>query len=97
MIEENSEGKMEFLRDMIVEDCFSDVEEPLFGFVTNVTIPEDKLKPCVLNVECFQNGTMMNATENLDKKPDLQFSKDAHYRIPRSVNQQGEYQSQFKS
>ena len=92
MIEENSEGKMEFPRDMIVEDCFSDVEEPLFGFVTNVTIPEDELKPCVLNVECFENGTMINAADNHEEKIDLPLFEGSHNRIPRSVNQHGKNQ-----
>ena len=68
MMEENSEGKMEFPRDMMMEDCFSDVEEPLYGFVTNVTIPEDMLKPCIVDVECTENGTRINATENIEER-----------------------------
>ena len=88
MIEENSEGKMEFPRDMIVEDCFSDVQEPLFGFITNVTIPEDRLRPCVLNAECFENGTMINAIENIEET-DWVYIKTSHDRLPRSINRQG--------
>ena len=88
MIEENSEGKMEFPRDMIVEDCFSDVQEPLFGFVTNVTIPEDRLRSCVLNAECFENGTMINAIENIEET-DWVSVKISHDRLPRSINRQG--------
>ena len=57
---ENDDGKNEFPRDMMLEDCFSPVREQLYGFVTNVTIPEDKLEPCILNVECFENGTRIN-------------------------------------
>ena len=65
----NEDGNMEFPRDMIMEDCFSPAEEPLFGFVTNVTIPEDMLEPCILNVECFENGTRINETRvNDDEK-----------------------------
>ena len=60
MMVENADGNMEFPRDMMLEDCFSPAEEPLFGFVTNVTIPEDILEPCILNVECFENGTRIN-------------------------------------
>ena len=84
---------MEFPRDMIVEDCFSDVEEPLFGFVTNVTIPEDRLKSCVLNVDCYENGTMIDATENLEEENDYPFFKDSYNRIPRSMNRQGAFLS----
>ena len=62
MMVENEDGNMEFPRDMMLEDCFSPAEEPLFGFVTNVTIPEDILEPCILNVECFENGTRINGT-----------------------------------
>ena len=58
----NEDGNMEFPRDMMLEDCFSPAEEPLFGFVTNVTIPENMLEPCILNVECFENGTRINET-----------------------------------
>ena len=69
MMIENEDGNMEFPRDMMLEDCFSPAEEPLFGFVTNVTIPEDILEPCILNVECFENGTRINGTSvNDDEK-----------------------------
>ena len=76
MMEENDEGKMEFPRDLMLEDCFSGSEEPLYGFVTNVTIPEDMLKPCLLDIECFENGTSINTTssaegnfDNIDLEP----------------------------
>ena len=65
---ENEDGNMEFPRDMMLEDCFSPAEEPLFGFVTNVTIPEDMLEPCILNVECFENGTIINGTSVNDNE-----------------------------
>ena len=65
---ENEDGNMEFPRDMMLEDCFSPAEEPLFGFVTNVTIPEDMLEPCILNVECFENGTIINNTSVNDNE-----------------------------
>ena len=71
MMEENAEGKMEFPRDLMVEDCFSSGEEPLFGFVTNVTIPEKRLEPCLVDVECFDNGTKINtATLNNEQMID---------------------------
>ena len=65
---ENEDGNMEFPRDMMLEDCFSPAEESLFGFVTNVTIPEDMLEPCILNVECFENGTIINGTRVNDNE-----------------------------
>ena len=68
MMVENEDGRMEFPRDMMLEDCFSPAEEPLFGFVTNVTIPEDMLEPCILNVECFENGTRINGTRVNDNE-----------------------------
>ena len=71
MMQENEDGNMEFPRDLMMEDCFSPAEEPLYGFVTNVTIPEDMLEPCLVDVECFENGTSINVTginneENID-------------------------------
>ena len=57
---ENEDGNNEFPRDMTLEDCFAPVGEQLYGFVTNVTIPEDILEPCILNVECYENGTRIN-------------------------------------
>ena len=63
MMEENKDGKMEFVRDVMQEDCFSGSEEPLYGFVTNVTIPEDMLEPCIVDVECFENGTSIAGTD----------------------------------
>ena len=64
MMEENSEGRMEFPRDVMLEDCFSSSQEPLYGFVTNVTIPEDMLEPCLVGVECFENGTTIRDAIN---------------------------------
>ena len=65
MMEENDDGKMEFVRDIMTEDCFSGAEEPLYGFVTNVTIPEDMLEPCIIDVECYENGTSISATDSV--------------------------------
>ena len=70
MMEENDEGKMEFPRDLMLEDCFSGSEEPLYGFVTNITIPEDMLKPCLLDVECYENGTSINTTGSAQENSD---------------------------
>ena len=71
MMEENDEGNMEFPRDLMVEDCFSSGAEPLYGFVTNVTIPEDMLEPCLVDIECFENGTRIdNATLNNEQTID---------------------------
>ena len=71
MMVQNSDGNMEFPRDVIVEDCFSSMAEPLYGFVTNVTLIEDE--PCVLNNECFENGTRIKEENfeqsNLNRTP----------------------------
>ena len=73
MMIENEDGKNEFPRDMTLEDCFAPVGNQLYGFVTNVTIPEDILEPCILNVECFENGTRINETRvNDDERFDNQ-------------------------
>ena len=54
----NSEGKMEFPRDMMASDCFRGEVEPLFGFVTNITLIDEQ--PCIEGVECFINGTSIS-------------------------------------
>ena len=54
----NSDGKMEFPRDMMVQDCLQNSVEPLYGFVTNVTLLTDQ--PCIQGVECFENGTTID-------------------------------------
>ena len=66
MMEENEEGKLEFPRDLMVEDCFSSGIEPLYGFITNVTIPEERLEPCLVDVDCFENGTLINNEQMID-------------------------------
>ena len=66
MMEENEEGKLEFPRDLMVEDCFSSGIEPLYGFITNVTIPEERLEPCLVDIECFENGTLFNNEQIID-------------------------------
>ena len=60
MMEENDEGNMEFPRDVMLEDCFSGAEEPLYGFVSNVTIPEEMLEPCLVGIECDENGNRID-------------------------------------
>ena len=64
LMKENSEGMMEFPRDITMHDCFSDLEEPLFGFVTNVTLVEDM--PCILGVQCFENGTTIRQNDSIE-------------------------------
>ena len=77
MMEENTEGHMEFPRDVMLEDCFSGAEEPLYGFMTNVTIPEDMLDPCIVGVECFENGTSINQTSiSMQKDTDMTFKNN---------------------
>ena len=65
MMEENNDGKMEFPRDVMLEDCFSGAQEPLYGFITNVTIPEEMIKPCLIDIECFENGTSISTTGSI--------------------------------
>ena len=59
MMELNEDGKMEFPRDVMVQDCLESSAEPLFGFVTNVTLLTDE--PCIPDVECFENGTRIDS------------------------------------
>ena len=64
-MEENEEGNMEFPRDVMFEDCFPEMEEPLYGFITNVTVLNNS--PCLLDVECFENGTSIRNSTTLDE------------------------------
>ena len=64
-MQENEEGNMEFPRDVMYEDCFPEMEEPLYGFMTNVTLLNDS--PCLINVECFENGTSIKNTTSLSQ------------------------------
>ena len=70
-MEENENGNMEFPRDVMFEDCFPEMEEPLYGFITNVTVLNDS--PCLLNIECFKNGTLIrnSTTMNEDVKNNI--------------------------
>ena len=65
LMRENSEGMMEFPRDITMQDCFSDLEEPLYGFVTNVTLVEDM--PCILGVQCFENGKTIRGNDGIEE------------------------------
>ena len=89
MMDENTEGNMEFPRDVMIEDCFAGSEEPLYGFVTNVTIPEDMIKPCLVNIECFENGTSINATNNTQDNADDIPGVNSESRIPLPLKRQG--------
>ena len=87
MMEENEEGKMEFPRDVMLEDCFSGSEEPLYGFVSNVTIPEDMLKPCLIDIECYENGTdIINTTNSVQENVD---NIDLVSLTPETIERQG--------
>ena len=65
MMVENADGNMEFPRNVMLEDCFSDMNVPLYGFVTNVTLVEDS--PCLIDVECFENGTSIKDTDAMQQ------------------------------
>ena len=58
----NAEGNMEFPRDVMMQDCFPRMQEPLYGFVTNVTLIKDQL--CTEDVDCFLNGTRINGVDS---------------------------------
>ena len=76
MMRENDEGKMEFPRDVMLEDCFSGSDIPLYGFVSNVTIPEEMLEPCLLGIECFENGTRIDDGNNSTRGTNLDINTD---------------------
>ena len=57
----NEDGKMEFPKDLMMQDCLENQVEPLFGFVTNVTLRTDQ--PCLLDVECTENGTTIDSDD----------------------------------
>ena len=63
----NEEGKMEFPRDMMTQDCFRGMEEPLYGFVTNVTLIKDQF--CIEDVECTINGTRIDTDVDIQSTP----------------------------
>ena len=69
MMELNEDGKMEFPRDLMVQDCLETAEEPLFGFVTNVTLVTEK--PCIQDVECFGNGTLIDSGDEILEVDDI--------------------------
>ena len=61
LMEENENGDMEFPQDIMLEDCFTDMEEVSFGFLTNVTLGNET---CIENVECSINGTRLDRADN---------------------------------
>ena len=76
----NEDGKMEFPKDLMMQDCLENQVEPLFGFVTNVTLRTDQ--PCLLDIECTEDGTTIDSDDamlsdvddlllNIDKQEDF--------------------------
>ena len=59
----DGDGKMEFPRDLMMQDCLANQVEPLFGFVTNVTLKSDQ--PCIQDVECTANGTTIDSEDDI--------------------------------
>ena len=59
----NENGKMEFPRDLMMQDCLANQVEPLYGFVTNVTLLSDQ--PCIEGVECTVNGTRIDSEDEI--------------------------------
>ena len=59
----DGDGKMEFPRDLMMQDCLANQVEPLFGFVTNVTLRSDQ--PCIQDVECTANGTTIDSEDEI--------------------------------
>ena len=60
LMEENENGDMEFPQGIMLEDCFTNVEQATYGFITNVTLGSET---CIENVECTINGTRLNETD----------------------------------
>ena len=60
-MEENENGDMEFPQDVMLEDCFTDMEEVTYGFLTNVTLGNET---CIEDVECTINGTRLDTTDS---------------------------------
>ena len=90
MMRENEKGNMEFPRDVMMEDCFSNAEIPLYGFVTNITIPEERLEPCILDVECYENGTRIEGVNITRDSIDIDTDTiDLDSIQPNSINQAG--------
>ena len=89
MMKENTEGNMEFPRDVMLEDCFSGTQELLYGFVTNVTIPEEMLEPCLVGVECFENGTRFNGTNLGQNTTDSNNQTNSNSLLITPINRQG--------
>ena len=88
MMEENDEGNMEFPRDVMLEDCFSGAEEPLYGFVSNVTIPEEMLEPCLVGIECDENGNRLDNDNSDIEDIDNEDIFDSSARQDKSLKQQ---------
>ena len=59
----NENGKMEFPRALMMQDCLANQVEPLYGFVTNVTLLSDQ--PCIEDVECTVNGTRIDSEDEI--------------------------------
>ena len=70
----NEDGKMEFPKDLMMQDCLENQVEPLFGFVTNVTLRSDQ--PCLLDVECTEDGTTIDSDDELSDVDELLLNID---------------------
>ena len=70
----NEDGKMEFPKDLMMQDCLENQVEPLFGFVTNVTLRTDQ--PCLLDVECTEDGTTIDSDDELSDVDELLLNID---------------------
>ena len=69
-MEENADGKMEFPQDVMLEDCFMDMQEIKYGFITNVTLVNETT--CIENVTCTIDGMKINANRMEGREPDQQ-------------------------
>ena len=70
----NEDGKMEFPKDLMMQDCLENQVEPLFGFVTNVTLRTDQ--PCLLDVECTEDETTIDSDDELSDVDELLLNID---------------------
>ena len=66
-------------------DCFDDVEEPLYGFRTRVTLAENS--PCILGVTC--RGTP-DSEFGFDSDNDLNFDRasEDYYDLERQTGEE---------
>ena len=65
---------------MMMHNCIEGMEEPLYGFVTQVMIVNDQ--PCELNITCTERGdTILREFENNNQTVDGNFKYQTVFNI----------------